>query len=188
MQTIYHCKDNGLSRMLPAATTGADGVEQLSRSDTALVALRRILRATEMHSRNLARASGLTTAQLLALQAVGGTGRSTPKEMAAGLNVSQATMTALLDRLEEKHLVRRERSQTDRRQTNIWLTGAGREALDRAPDPLQDQFRAGFERLEDWEQAMIIAALEKIAALLNARGIDASPVLDLGDIRGPARG
>ncbi len=159
----------------------------LTRSDAALVALRRILRATDMHSRNLARASGLTTAQLLALKAVGGTGRSTPKEMAAGLNVSQATMTALLDRLEEKRLVRRERSEVDRRQTNIWLTEEGRAALERSPDPLQVQFRAGFERLEDWEQAMIIAALEKVAALLNARGIDAAPLLDLGDIHRPGR-
>jgi len=155
----------------------------MKRSDIALIALRRILRATEMHSRNLAKASGLTTAQMLTLQAVGGTGRSTPKEMAATLGVSQATMTALLDRLSEKAMIRRQRSETDRRQTNILLTDQGREVLDRAPDPLQDQFTAQFDGLEDWEQAMIVAALERVAGLLNAKGLDASPVLDLGDIR-----
>jgi len=155
----------------------------MKRSDIALIALRRILRATEMHSRNLAKASGLTTAQMLTLQAVSETGRSTPKEMAATLGVSQATMTALLDRLSEKGMIRRQRSETDRRQTNILLTDQGREVLDRAPDPLQDQFTAQFDGLEDWEQAMIVAALERVALLLNAKGLDASPVLDLGDIR-----
>lgn len=45
---------------------------------------------------------------------------------------------------------------------------------------LQDQFAARFEKLADWEQASIIAGLERVAALLNAEGIDASPVLDVG--------
>ena len=155
----------------------------MKRSEISLVALRRMLRATEMHSRSLARASGLTTAQMLALQVVGETGVSTPKAIAARLGVSQATMTALLDRLAEKSLVERHRSEQDRRQTNVVLTAAGRETLDRAPDPLQDQFIEAFDALEDWEQAMIVAALERVAGMLNARGLDASPVLDLGDIR-----
>ena len=48
------------------------------------------------------------------------------------------------------------------------------------PDVLQDRFAARFENLADWEQASIIAGLERVAALLNAEGIDASPVLDVG--------
>ena len=48
------------------------------------------------------------------------------------------------------------------------------------PDVLQDRFAARFEKLADWEQASVIAGLERVAALLNAEGIDASPVLDVG--------
>ena len=60
---------------------------------------------------------------------------------------------------------------------------AGREAIDRAPDPLQERYIKEFNRLPDWEQAMIVAALERVAGLLNAGDIDASPVLDHGDIK-----
>ena len=43
--------------------------------------------------------------------------------------------------------------------------------------------RTGFEALEDWELAQIIASLERVAAMLDADAIDASPVLTTGDIK-----
>ncbi|MFA5580868.1 MAG: MarR family transcriptional regulator, partial [Paracoccaceae bacterium] len=80
-------------------------------------------------------------------------------------------------------VVVRARSQTDRRQTNIAITDAGRRTIDDAPDALQQRYVRKFEALADWEQAMLIAALERVAAMLDAENMDASPVLDLGDIR-----
>ena len=62
------------------------------------------------------------------------------------------------------------------------LTSAGREVLDRSPDLLQNRFERSFERLADWEQAMIVATLERIASMLDAEDIDASPILDVGDL------
>jgi DNA-binding MarR family transcriptional regulator len=91
-------------------------------------------------------------------------------------------MTALIDRLQAKGLVARTRSDTDRRQTILTLTPAGTALAASAPDPLQDQFVARFDALEDWEQAMIVAALERVAHMLNAATLDAAPVLDLGDL------
>jgi hypothetical protein len=41
-----------------------------------------------------------------------------------------------------------------------------------------------FEALEDWEQAQLVASLERVAAMLDAGDMDASPVLDTGDLRG----
>ena len=65
------------------------------------------------------------------------------------------------------------------------LTDAGLEALRNAPDALQQHFVTGFQALQDWEQAMLVASLERVAAMLNAQGIDASPLLTLGDISRP---
>lgn len=157
--------------------------ELVKRSDVSLVALRRILRATERHGKMLAQASGLTPVQMRVLKLLEVEGRSTPKEIASQLRVAQATITALIDRLAAKKMVERQRSEHDRRQMNIFITELGRDTLGRAPDPLQDQFVSQFNKLPDWEQAMIVAALERVADLLNAGDIDASPVLDLGDIR-----
>jgi hypothetical protein len=62
------------------------------------------------------------------------------------------------------------------------MTQAGAQKLAAAPDLLQEVFRSRFERLPDWEQAFVLAALLRIVSLLDAEHIDASPVLTVGPI------
>ena len=152
------------------------------RTQTTLIALRRILRATDLNARMLARATGLTAPQLIALEIVAAAGRITPKEIAASAGVGGATVTKLVDKLEARGLVTRSRSERDRRAIWVSPTPAGKEMLERAPDPLQRTFSDQFEKLPDWEQAMIVAALEKVGAIMNAGAIDASPLLDVGAV------
>lgn len=155
------------------------------RIDDALIALRRILRATELYERDLAQSVGLTPAKLRVLQLLAGkgTGSATPTELANHMGVRQATVTALVDQLEKRSYVTRHRSSSDRRQMLISVTEQGTKALREAPNALQQQFVHGFADLADWEQAMLIAGLERVASMLNAGEIDASPVLATGDIR-----
>ncbi|WP_163265673.1 MarR family winged helix-turn-helix transcriptional regulator [Chelativorans alearense] len=153
-----------------------------NRTQTSLIALRRILRATELNARTLARATGLTTPQLIVLEIVAAAGRITPKDIAARAGVGQATATALVDKLEARGLVTRTRGEQDRRVVWVAPTEAGLEMLKAAPDPLQRTFSKQFEALPDWEQAMVVAALEKVGAMLNAGTIDASPLLDVGAV------
>ena len=150
-----------------------------SRVSDALVAIRRIVRAAEFASRDLARTTGLTPSQLIVLQIVAREGEPGAGAIAEAARLSQATVTALLDKLEARGLVIRNRGSQDRRRVSVELTQEGRRALADMPDVLQDRFAARFENLADWEQASIIAGLERVAALLNAEGIDASPVLDV---------
>ncbi len=151
-----------------------------SRVSDALVAIRRIVRAAEFASRDLARTTGLTPSQLIVLQIVAREGEPGAGAIAEAARLSQATVTALLDKLEARGLVIRNRGSQDRRRVSVELTEEGRRTLADMPDVLQDRFAARFEKLADWEQASIIAGLERVAALLNAEGIDASPVLDVG--------
>jgi hypothetical protein len=51
-----------------------------------------------------------------------------------------------------------------------------------APSLLQEEFVARFEQLEGWEQKMLTAAVERIAAIMDAEAVDASPILQVGDI------
>ena len=155
----------------------------MDRVDTSLIALRRILRATGQFSRKLAQSVGLTAAQFRVLQIVAETGHCTATEISQRMRISQATVTSLVDKLVRQEMVVRERSQTDRRQTNIVATGKGRQAIADAPDPLQQRFVREFSAMEDWEQAALIASLERVASMLDAEDIDAAPVLDIGEIR-----
>jgi len=152
------------------------------RSQQALSAMRQILRATENYARKLARDTGLTASQLLLLQVLDEHGETTAGQIAAHMGITQATTTSLLHKLEARGLVRRQRGDSDRRQVWLSLTGEGREKLAAAPDGLQEKFRDRFENLASWEQAMLVAGLERVAALLDAETIDAAPVLDVGAI------
>ena len=153
-----------------------------NRSNTALVALRRILRVTELNSRNLARQSDLTASQLLLLKHVAEPGQALPSAIARAIELKQATITVLINKLEETGLVTRSRDTEDRRRVWVRLTDVGRSVLDRSPDLLQSRFEQGFDQLEEWEQSMIITTLERIASLLDADDVEAAPVLDVGDL------
>ncbi|WP_127558844.1 MarR family winged helix-turn-helix transcriptional regulator [Nioella ostreopsis] len=155
----------------------------MDRVDTSLIALRRILLATNQFSRNLAQSVGLTAAQLRVLQIVSEKGQCTATAISLQMRISQATVTSLVDKLVRQEMVVRERSQTDRRQTNIVITEKGIRALADAPDPLQQRFVRKFSAMEDWEQAALIAALERVASMLDAEDIDASPVLEGGEFQ-----
>jgi DNA-binding MarR family transcriptional regulator len=155
----------------------------MDRIDISLIALRRILRATELYGRELATAAGLTPVQFRVLQIVAETGSTIPTAIAHRMGVSLATITSLVDKLVAKGMVTRERSATDRRQTNVILSPQGRETIDNAPDPLQQRYVREFGKLADWEQAQLISSLERVATMLDAESLDASPVLDVGDIR-----
>ena len=155
----------------------------MDRVDISLIALRRILRATDLFGRDLARSVGLTAPQFRVLQIVAEKDPCTATAISQQMRVSQATVTSLVDKLVKQGVVTRERSQADRRQTHILITETGRQALEDAPDPLQQRFVRKFGALQDWEQAALIAALERVATMLDAEEIDAAPVLDTGDIR-----
>lgn len=172
----------GMTVSAPASTAAP---AEPDRIDDALIALRRILRATELHERELAQSVGLTPAKLRVLQLLAAreAGFATPSALAAQMGITQATVTALVDQLEKRGYATRHRSLTDRRQTDVAITEAGSSALAGAPGALQQHFVQSFAGLADWEQAMLIASLERVAAMLNAQEIDASPVLATGDIR-----
>ncbi len=155
----------------------------LDRTDASLVALRRILRATELYARDLAQAVGLTPAQLRVLQIIDEHGSATSKLLATQMGVSQATVTALVDKLVAQQLVERVPSERDRRQVDIGITESGHARLDQAPDALQQRYVRAFSELADWEQAQLVSSLERIADMMDAQTLDASPVLTTGEIR-----
>lgn len=152
----------------------------VDRLEQVLVSLRRVIRATDLHSKHLAKISGLTAPQILLLQAIRKLEGAPVGQLAKEVSLSQATVTSILDRLEKKGHIGRERSVVDKRKVHVHLTEHGIEILNDAPQPLQAEFSNLFNDLQEWEQTMIIAALQRVAYMMDAEHIDASPVLDIG--------
>lgn len=103
--------------------------------------------------------------------------------VARALSVSPPTAAEVLRRLEAKGLVERKRDVADKRRVLISITDSGREILAQAPPPLQESFTRALGDLPEWEQTAMLAALQRIVAMMEAEEIDASPVLATGDLR-----
>jgi DNA-binding MarR family transcriptional regulator len=151
-------------------------------ADEALVALRRIVKTVDLHSRTLAQQTSLTPSQLVVLKDLAGKSSAKPSELSRTAGLKQATISILLDRLQERGLIQRARGDEDRRTVLVQITPEGRQVLAEAPDLLQVQFGARFARLPDWEQAYINAALKRLVALMGVSDLDAAPVLDVGGV------
>ena len=134
------------------------------------------------HSSRLGKDFGLTTPQLLVLQTVATTQEQPIRAISAEVNLSQATVTSIVDRLERRGLLERQRSGIDRRKVFLVITDAGKELLTKAPKPLQENFLHRFERLREWEQHQLVFVLKQVAEMMGARHIDAAPLLDRGEV------
>ncbi|ADM09580.1 transcriptional regulator, MarR family protein [Parvularcula bermudensis HTCC2503] len=154
------------------------------RCEAALVALRQIFRVTETQTRSLAKEFGLTPTQLLFMQVLSAAPRATASFVAKEMSVSHGTVTALTDRLICNGLMTRTKGEEDRRQAILQLTPEGEALLKAVPGSLQERFEDRFEALELWEQAFILAALERTASMLDASDIEASPILATGPLSG----
>jgi len=73
-------------------------------------------------------------------------------------------ITRLLDRLEAKKLVRRERPSDDRRQVLCYITKAGLDLLGKLDLPIENQGNDALQVLNDSELAELIRLLERVQA------------------------
>ncbi|MEM6626387.1 MAG: MarR family transcriptional regulator [Pseudomonadota bacterium] len=151
-----------------------------SRSEDALIALRQIQRKTEQASKRLASTAHLTPSQLLVMQILSERGETSAGEISKLTQLKHATITSLVDKLVARGLMARRRSESDRRRVWLTLLPEGEKEITSAPDLLQDTFQSRFETLPDWHQSMLVSALERVAALLDAEDLEAAPILDIG--------
>ena len=142
-----------------------------------LIALRRIIQAIDLYSRSLVKKHGITLPQLVILQELSKNNGMSVGELAKAISLGQATVTGVLDRLEKRGLIIRSKSYDDKRKVFISPTEECNKMIAAMPSPLQQTFVTQFEKLQDWEKNMILAVLQKIVAMMDAKSIEAYPLL-----------
>lgn len=155
-------------------------------AESILRSLRRIIRAIDLHSRELSSRFKLTVPQLVCLRQLYLNGPCTPSELADRVYLSQATVTGILDRLEARRLVSRTREQADRRKVTLSLSAEGSRLAETMPWPLQERFAERLFALPEAEQANIERTLDKIVHMMAAQDIDAWPIVGAGDWTDPS--
>ncbi len=146
-------------------------------AEAILVALRRVTRAIDQHSRKLVSDYGLTGPQALILRELKDQGSMIPSQLARRISLSQATVTEIVKRLEQRGYIARHRAQADRRKVELDITPEGERLMASAPPLLQEKFSHEFNALADWEQALLLSSVQRIAAMMGAQDLDAAPLL-----------
>jgi len=129
--------------------------------------LRRIMRSMDVYSRQLSGSHGLTGPQMLCLREVSTRGSLTTGALAQAVALSPATLTGILDRLEVRGLVSRERRPEDKRRVLVSLTALGKQMSQELPSPLQERFGSRLSDLPADEQASIRLALGAVARMME---------------------
>ena len=156
--------------------------EHQARCDEVLTVLRRVTRAIDLHSKAITTRHGLTTPQLIVLREIARLVDVSAGQLAKNVNLSNGTLTGILDRLEKQSLIARQRRQPDKRRVLIQITPKGQEVLRSAPPLLQERFVEQFAKLQDWEQTQILSSLQRVASMMEAQYLDAAPILVTGEI------
>src|SRR5690349_3585133 len=93
----------------------------------------------------------LSAAQFIVIASLVGDGRKSASDLCKGISYDAGAMTRMLDRLESKGLIRRNRSAHDRRLMHLELTEEGRAAYPRMREislAVANRFLRGFTRAE----------------------------------------
>ncbi|NIM18684.1 MAG: MarR family transcriptional regulator [Candidatus Latescibacteria bacterium] len=153
-----------------------------------LQALRRIIRAVDIHSQKLKSTHQITGPQLICLIAIVEHGPLSIGQIAQHIHLSPSTVVGVLDRLESKGLVLRLRDTKDRRVVNVRATPSGIQIVQKAPSPLHEGLANALKNLPDIEQSTIALALERIVDLMEVRHIEATPILETGQLSSAEEG
>jgi DNA-binding MarR family transcriptional regulator len=141
--------------------------------------LRRLFQVVNKQSKNEASESGLSGPQLWAIKVLSDeVGNSiTVSKLAQRMCLNSSTVVRILDSLEAKDLVKRERSVNDRRMVHISLTNEGRQIVNQSPFIADNLLIKSLNMLSENKLHIIASGLAQLVNILESENI--SPALHL---------
>ena len=133
--------------------------------------IRRLFQVLNEQSRKIECETSLTGSQLWAIKILEEESPLKVTELARKMYLHPATMVGLLDRLESKGLVKRVRSEHDRRVVHICLTEQGRETVEGSPEVVQDLLAKGLEVNSEQKLEKIMDGMECIITILGLKDV-----------------
>ena len=99
--------------------------------------LRRIFKAIQVYFQEISKKFGITGPQLWALKTISAQGSLSLGELSKKMYLHPSTISGVVDRLEKKGFVIRDRGREDRRVVTVRLTPQGKKIVAKAPNPIQ---------------------------------------------------
>jgi MarR family transcriptional regulator, organic hydroperoxide resistance regulator len=132
--------------------------------------LRRVFQVIQEYSKKVEHSTGLTSPQLWAIKVLSEAGPMMVSELAGRMYLHPATVVGVLNRLEKHDLIKRTRSEEDRRIVWIDLTLKGKALVESAPEVAQGLLVVGLEKIPIKELRQVNKGLKKLVSILGAEG------------------
>jgi MarR family transcriptional regulator, organic hydroperoxide resistance regulator len=145
-------------------------VDQSELIAEAINDLRRVFQVIQEYSKKVEHTTGLTSSQLWAIKVLAEGAPMIVSELARRMYLHPATVIGILDRLEVHDLIKRTRSQEDRRVVWVALTLKGNKLVDTAPEVAQGLLAMGLEKTPLTELKEIKKGLKRLVSILGAEG------------------
>lgn len=142
--------------------------------------IRRVFKAVNDHSKKAEHETGITGPQLWAIKIIGDLSPVKVSDIARRMYIHPATVVGILDRLESRKLVKRVRSNDDRRVVKVTLTDDGKKIVKKSPQVAQGLLVKGLEVLSVERLQEIYSALEELVHILGAQELPPQLLLSPG--------
>ena len=142
------------------------------RAKEIIFSIRKLMQAGEFYTKELNKKYQVSAPQLNCLLSLYENGPLPPSQIAKHIMVKSSTVTGIVDRLEQKGLVKRFRNSPDRRIITIELTDSGKNLAKNAPPPIQQKIIDGLKKLSEDELDQIILPLTKLTDMLDVQDLD----------------
>lgn len=141
--------------------------------------LRKIINTVDIYAAKLKEKTGLNSSQLSCLLALDSTGSLPLSKLSKKVALSPSMITSIVDQLESKELVVRNRKTSDRRVILIELTDKGKEVVKAAPPSFQEQLVNSLSYLPEDEKNSIHQHLSKLLSIVVSEVLIDSALLGI---------
>ncbi len=150
---------------MPDSISRAVAISETMRS------LRRIFKALQNYSHEVSHQYGITGPQLWVLKTVFKNGGLPLGELSQKMYLHPSTITGVVDRLEKKGYVSRDRDREDRRVVMVQLTPKGKRLAKRAPNPVQGKMSHGLRQMRKEKLESIYEAVQALVEIMEAQNL-----------------
>ena len=137
------------------------------RTKDIIYAIRRLIQAGEHYTKELNKVYNVSAAQLNCILTLHENGPLSLSQISRYVLVNSSTVTGIIDRLEDKGLVKRMRTSQDRRVITIELTETGEGLAENAPPPIQQKIFDGLNKLSEDQINQISLSLTTLTDMLD---------------------
>jgi DNA-binding MarR family transcriptional regulator len=157
------------------------GKAQSQLTSEVLKKFRQVLKSAKKYFQRIEEKCGVSGAQLWVLWELGQLPGMRVSDLAGVLSIKQPSASNLIDKLEKRKLIRRERGHSDRRVVRLYLTKRGENLIAHAPMPAKGVLPDALSRMPGKALRDLDANLSLLLKLMKLRDKAAAmtPLSDL---------